>query len=187
MTDDLVKKYGDTIRNLLLDLGITNKEVIANTPKRWIRFLESYSKPLNSDFHDFKTFSTDSDDMVIAETHFWSICEHHLLPYFGKVFFGYIPQGEVLGISKIVRFIQYVAKQPSIQEGLTQTIADTLFVKSGGKGVMVLIKGFHTCVASRYSNGWMTTSAVRGIFRENKTLKTEFLNLIRLENTSVLE
>ncbi len=187
MKEDLVNKYADVLRSLLQDIGIQNEEVIENTPRRWIRFLESYSKPLNADFSDFKTFQTNSDDMVIAETHFWSICEHHLLPYFGKVFFGYIPDGKVLGISKIVRFIQYVSKQPSIQEGLTQTIADTLFEKSEGRGVMVLIKGFHTCVASRYSNGWMTTSAVRGIFRENKTLKNEFLNLTRFEKSSLLD
>lgn len=187
MTVDLVEKYENTIRNMLKDLGIQNDEVLNNTPRRWIKFLESYSRPLRHEFQDFKMFPTSSDDMVVAETHFWSICEHHLLPYFGKVFFGYIPNGEVLGISKIVRFIQYVSKQPSIQEGLTQTIADTLHANSNGKGVMVLIKGFHTCVASRYSNGWMTTSAVRGIFREDKNLKTEFLNLIDVAKTGILE
>ena len=184
---ELVNKYSQTIRELLIDLGVTNEEVLENTPKRWIKFLESYSKPLKNDFNDFKTFPNASDDMVIAETHFWSICEHHLLPFFGKVYFGYIPDNKVLGISKIVRYIQFTSKQPSIQEELTQKIADTLFEKSDAKGAMVLIKAFHTCVASRYSNGWMTTSAIRGMFRENKTLKNEFLALVQQSKFEMLE
>ncbi len=187
MNEDKLNHYSSVIKDLLKDLGIKDEEILNNTPKRWLRFLESYTLPFKDEFTDFKTFPTSSDDMVIAETHFWSICEHHLLPYFGKVYFGYIPIDKVLGISKIVRFIQFISKKPSIQEGLTQEIVDKLHKQANAQGSMVLMKGFHTCVASRYSNGWMITSAIRGLFREDKSLKEEFLKLVSNDYGSILD
>ncbi len=188
MTDvDLVNKYEITIRELLKDLGIVDDEVLQNTPKRWIRFLQSYSKPLKTEFNDFKQFETDYDEIVVVETEFWSICEHHLLPYFGKAFIGYIPEKSVLGVSKVVRFVQYISKKPSIQESLTFEIADELFKKTKSKGLIILMKGFHTCVASRYSNGWMTTSTKFGLFRTDPSLVANFNKIINNKPLEVID
>lgn len=180
-------KHEDNIRELLVDLGITNEEVLENTPRRWISYLKRYSKATREDYTDFKAFTSSHDQMVIVETKFWSLCEHHLLPFFGKVYVGYIPKDTVLGVSKIIRFVQHASSKPSIQENLTEEIVDTLHSEVGGLGVIVIMKGFHTCVASRYDNGWMTTSALRGVFSHNPSAKEEFIRLIHGKPNEVIE
>ena len=181
------KKHEDNIRALLVDLGVTKEEVLTNTPRRWIAFLTTYTKALRGEYNDFKAFESKHDQMVIVETKFWSMCEHHLLPFFGKAYVGYIPNKKVVGVSKIVRYIQHIAMKPSIQEELTEEIADKLQVELGSQGTIVILKGFHTCVASRYDNGWMTTSALRGIFRDDPYRKEEFVRLINNKPREVID
>ena len=184
---EIAMKHQENIRQLLKDLGVTDEEVLENTPRRWIGFLSRYTAALHEDFTDFKSFPSKHDQMVIVETEFWSICEHHLLPFFGKAYIGYIPKDKVLGVSKIVRFVQHSTAKPSIQENLTEEIADKLQENIGGLGTIVILKGFHTCVASRYGNGWMTTSALRGVFHDNPSAKEEFIRLINNKPKEVIE
>lgn len=181
------EKHENNIRELLKDLGVTKEEVLENTPRRWIAFLNTYTKALRQEYQDFKAFESKHDQMVIVETKFWSMCEHHLLPFFGKAYVGYIPNNKVVGVSKIVRYVQHIAMKPSIQEELTDEIADQLQKELNSKGTIVILKGFHTCVASRYDNGWMTTSALRGIFREDSFRKEEFVRLINNKPREVID
>ena len=180
-------EHEESIRKILIDLGVTTEEVLERTPARWINFLQRYTEGEQREFNDFKCFNTTSDQMIIVENRFWSICEHHLLPYFGKAYVGYLPNGKVLGVSKVVRYVQHVSMKPGIQENLTEEIANTLYEEIDPRGVMVILKGFHTCVASRYDNGWMTTSALRGNFVSQNESREEFIKLITAKPDGIIE
>jgi GTP cyclohydrolase I len=181
----------DTVTELSKDLeeylksycGITNEEVLKNTPKRFLAFLADYSSG-NKEYNDFKTFPETCNNMVTVEVPFYSLCEHHLLPYFGTAFVGYLPKDEVLGLSKIVKFVQHSFRKPSKQESVTMLIADTLNQKVNTSGVAVVTRAFHCCYAMRYSNGWTTSATMVGKFDHrnkgyNPHAKEEFLTYIQ--------
>ena len=111
----------------------------------------------------------------------YSLCEHHLLPFIGKCHVGYLPQGKVLGLSKVARVVDMYARRLQIQERLTKQIADAIEQATGARGVAVVIEAKHLCMMMRgveKQNSVMTTSSMKGIFRKEINTRSEFLNLI---------
>jgi GTP cyclohydrolase I len=129
-------------------------------------------------------FTVDYNEMVIVkDIDFYSLCEHHLLPFFGRCHVAYIPQGRVLGLSKIPRLVEIFARRLQIQERLTNQVAETLREKVQPLGVAVVMEATHLCMAMRgveKQNSVAVTSAMLGVFREDARTRSEFLELIRM-------
>ncbi len=127
-------------------------------------------------------FEADTEDMVIVkDVELYSLCEHHLLPFIGKCHIAYIPNGKVLGLSKLARIVDMYARRLQIQEKLTKQIADAVELSIGAKGVAVVVEAKHLCMMMRgveKQNSVMTTSVMSGIFRKDRSTRVEFLNLI---------
>jgi GTP cyclohydrolase I len=161
------------------------REGLIDTPKRAakaFKFLNNgYEKTLEEVLNG-AIFTADSEDMVIVkDIELYSLCEHHLLPFIGKCHVGYLPQGKVLGLSKIARVVDMFARRLQIQEKLTSQIADAIEKATGARGVAVVIEAKHLCMMMRgveKQNSVMTTSAMKGIFRKDISTRSEFLNLI---------
>jgi GTP cyclohydrolase I len=178
----------DAIRRLLTDLGEDPmREGLRDTPKRVekaYKFLTSgYSADIDQVLNN-ALFSVDYSEMVIVkDIDFYSLCEHHLLPFFGRCHVAYIPQGRVLGLSKIPRLVEIFARRLQIQERLTNQIAETLREKIQPLGVAVVMEANHLCMAMRgveKQNSVAVTSAMLGVFREDARTRSEFLELIRM-------
>lgn len=133
-------------------------------------------------YDKFTTFKADHDDMIIGNhLRLFSFCEHHLLPFFGEVAIGYIPDSKIFGLSKFQRLIDKVSSKPQLQERLTYQILEEINNRLEPKGIGVVIKAIHTCVFARgtqSSTAEFTTSAVDGVFKENINTKNEFLSII---------
>ncbi len=133
-------------------------------------------------YDKFTTFKADHDDMIIGNhLRLFSFCEHHLLPFFGEVAIGYIPDSKIFGLSKFQRLIDKVSSKPQLQERLTYQILEEINNRLEPKGIGVVIKAIHTCVFARgtqSSTAEFTTSAVDGVFKENTNTKNEFLSII---------
>ncbi|MEI8236191.1 MAG: GTP cyclohydrolase I FolE [Methylococcaceae bacterium] len=161
------------------------REGLVDTPKRAakaFKFLtHGYEKTLEEVLNG-AIFTADSEDMVIVkDIELYSLCEHHLLPFIGKCHVGYLPEGKVLGLSKIARVVDMYARRLQIQERLTKQIADAIEQATGARGVAVVIEAKHLCMMMRgveKQNSVMTTSAMKGIFRKEINTRSEFLNLI---------
>jgi len=159
---------------------------LIDTPKRAAKaysFLTSgYSKNIN-DVVNGALFPSDANDMVIVkDIELYSMCEHHMLPFIGKAHVGYIPQGKVLGLSKIARIVDMFSRRLQIQEQLTSQIANSIQDVTGAAGVGVIIEAKHMCMMMRgveKQNSSMKSSAMLGLFRENTATRTEFLSLIK--------
>lgn len=128
-------------------------------------------------------FKSDIDQMVIVKNiEFYSVCEHHLLPFIGKCHVGYLPQGKVIGLSKVARIIDLFSRRLQIQENLTKVIADCMMKHTSALGVGVIIEAQHLCMMMRgveKQSSIMETSAMLGEFRSNLSTRTEFINLIK--------
>ena len=128
-------------------------------------------------------FTSEMSEMIIVkEIELYSLCEHHLLPFFGHCHVAYIPDGKIIGLSKIARIVDLFAKRLQIQEQLTQEIADCIMKEVGAKGVGVIIEAQHLCMMMRgvtKQSAKMTTSVMLGSFREDQRTRSEFLNLLR--------
>jgi GTP cyclohydrolase I len=177
----------DIIRQLLAELGEDpSREGLLDTPKRVekaLKFLTSgYSADVDATLND-ALFSVDYNEMVIVrDIDFYSLCEHHLLPFFGKCHVAYIPQGKVLGLSKIPRLVDIFARRLQIQERLTNQIAETICQKIDPLGVAVVMEATHLCMSMRgveKQNSVAATSAMLGVFREDARTRAEFLELIK--------
>ena len=161
------------------------REGLVDTPKRAakaFKFLNNgYDKTLEEVING-AIFEADTEDMVIVKNiELYSLCEHHLLPFIGKCHIAYIPDGKVLGLSKLARIVDMYARRMQIQEKLTKEIADAVEVSIGAKGVAVVVEAKHLCMMMRgveKQNSVMMTSVMTGIFREDRSTRMEFLNLI---------
>src|SRR5947208_17055918 len=177
----------DVIRKLLADLGEDpDREGLRNTPKRVekaYKFLTSgYGADIDAIVND-ALFTVDYSEMVIVkDIDFYSLCEHHLLPFFGRCHIAYIPRGKVIGLSKIPRLVEVFARRLQIQERMTNQIAETIREKIKPLGVAVVIEATHLCMAMRgveKQNSFAITSAMLGGFRSDARTRMEFLELIR--------
>ena len=177
----------DIIRQLLADLGEDPaREGLADTPKRVeksLRFLTSgYAADVDTVLNN-ALFTVDYNEMVIVkDIDFYSLCEHHLLPFFGKCHVAYIPQGRVIGLSKIPRLVEIFARRLQVQERLTNQVADTIRDKIRPLGVAVVMEASHLCMSMRgveKQNSVAVTSAMLGVFQHDARTRMEFLDLIR--------
>lgn len=159
---------------------------LQNTPKRAARSLQfltqGYGLNLDKIVND-AIFETDNDEMVIVkDIELYSLCEHHMLPFFGKCHIGYLPNGKVLGLSKVARIVDVFGRRLQIQENLTQQIAKTLMHYTDALGVGVVIEAQHLCMMMRgveKQNSVMITSCMLGAFRNDPSTRSEFLSLIK--------
>ena len=180
----------DLVRRLLAELGEDpDREGLVRTPKRVekaLRFLTSgYSANIDEVLNE-ALFTVDYSEMVIVkDIDFYSLCEHHLLPFFGKCHIAYIPSTRVIGLSKIPRLVDVFSRRLQIQERLTNQIADTIREKIAPLGVAVVIEATHLCMSMRgveKQNSFAVTSAMLGAFRSNARTRMEFLELIKLRS-----
>ncbi len=162
-----------------------SREGLVDTPARAAKAFKFLNQGYELDLDDVLNdaiFEADTEDMVIVkDIELYSLCEHHLLPFIGKCHIGYIPQGKVLGLSKLARIVDMYGRRLQIQEKLTKQIADTVETAIGAKGVAVVIEAKHLCMMMRgveKQNSVMTTSVMTGIFRKEISTRSEFLNLI---------
>jgi GTP cyclohydrolase I len=177
----------DLVRRMIALLGEDpNREGLRKTPERYekaLKFLTSgYHQNLESVLNG-ATFSVHYDEMVVVkDIEFFSLCEHHLLPFFGKAHVAYLPSKKVLGLSKIARLVNMFARRLQIQERMTSQIADAISGKISPEGVGVIIEARHLCMQMRgveKQHGQAVTSAMLGSFRHNKQTRDEFLSLVR--------
>src|SRR5678810_164793 len=178
----------DLIRQLLAELGEDpTREGLVRTPvrvERALRFLTSgYGADIDEVLND-AMFTVDYSEMVIVkDIDFYSLCEHHMLPFFGKCHVAYIPERRVIGLSKIPRLVDVFARRLQIQERMTNQIAETIREKINPKGVAVVCEGTHLCMSMRgveKQNSFAITSAMLGAFRDNARTRMEFLELVKV-------
>lgn len=163
-----------------------DREGLIETPARVARMYEEIFAGMNQDPHDLfeKLFDEHHQEMVLVrEIPFYSMCEHHLAPFFGQAHIAYIPgkEGKVCGLSKLARLVDLYAKRPQIQERLTSQIADTLVEELNPEGVMVVLEAEHMCMTMRgvkKPGSKTTTSAARGCFLSNQATRSEAMSLI---------
>ncbi len=161
------------------------REGLVDTPKRAaaaFRYLNSgYNQTLEKVLNE-AIFEADTEDMVIVRNiELYSLCEHHLLPFIGKCHVGYLPQGKVIGLSKVARIVEMYSRRLQIQERLTKQIADAIQTAVDPRGVAVVVEAKHLCMMMRgveKQNSVMTTSTMLGLFRERISTRSEFLNLL---------
>ena len=173
-------------KELLIELGEDpGREGLIKTPHRvsksWKFLTGGYNQTIEQVVND-AIFTVDNQDMIIVkDINYYSLCEHHLLPFMGKVHVGYIPNGKVLGLSKIPRIVDIYARRLQLQEQLTHQIAQSITEFLNPKGVGVVIEGEHMCMRMRgvqKQNASMQTSSMTGVFRKEEKTREEFLNLI---------
>jgi GTP cyclohydrolase I len=180
----------DLIRHLLKELGENpDREGLLNTPRRVEQALMFLTSGYRADVDQVinnALFTVDYSEMVIVkDIDFYSLCEHHLLPFFGKCHIAYIPSDKVIGLSKIPRLVDVFSRRLQVQERLTNQIADTILDKIAPRGVAVVMEGTHLCMSMRgveKQNSFAVTSAMHGIFRDKARTRMEFLELIRLRS-----
>jgi GTP cyclohydrolase IA len=180
----------DLIRKLLADLGEDpSREGLLDTPKRVEKAFKFLTSGYDADIDHVLNnalFTVDYSEMVIVkDVDFYSLCEHHLLPFFGKCHVAYIPSTKVIGLSKIPRLIDVFARRLQVQERLTNQIAETIRDKVAPLGVAVVMEATHLCMSMRgveKQNSFAVTSAMLGTFRSNARTRMEFLELIKLRS-----
>ncbi len=177
MDNERVKKL---IRELIIEVGEDpTREGLRETPQRIADMYREIFGGYDSDSELSVQFSEDSDTVIARDIQFYSMCEHHMLPFFGKIHIAYSPNGRVFGISKLVRLVEKYSKRLQIQERLTKNIADELY-SQGVKGVVVLVDAEHLCMKMRgvKNDATLSSSAFRGIY-ESKEEKSSIISLVR--------
>ena len=180
----LVEKY---YRNLLKNIGEdVNREGLRATPTRAAEAFKYLTKGYHANIDEIVNnalFESDNDEMIIVkDIEVYSLCEHHLLPFFGKCHVGYLPKGKILGLSKIARIVDVVARRLQVQENMTKQIAETIRKYTHAQGVGVVVEAQHLCMMMRgveKQNSVMKTSCMLGSFRKDISTRSEFLSLIK--------
>ena len=181
------ENIADLVRRMIALIGEDpNREGLRKTPERFekaLRFLTSGYNQNVENVLNGATFSVHYDEMVVVkDIEFFSLCEHHLLPFFGKAHVAYLPSKKVLGLSKIARLVNMFARRLQIQERMTSQIAQAIEERVSPEGVGVIIEARHLCMQMRgveKQHGQAVTSAMLGSFRHNKQTRDEFLSLVR--------
>jgi GTP cyclohydrolase I len=179
--------FEDLVREMIVRLGEDpQREGLTRTPERVHRALEQLTKGYKEDAEAIlrgALFSVSYDEMVIVkDIEMFSLCEHHLLPFFGKVHIAYIPNGKVIGLSKLPRLVEVFARRLQVQERLTTQIAETIQNAIEPQGVGVVVEARHLCMMMRgveKQHSAAVTSSMLGCFRDCKETREEFLSLIR--------
>lgn len=178
----LTKLYSELITNIGEDV---NREGLVKTPERAAKALNFLTKGYREDLDavvNNAIFTADNDDMVLVkDIELYSMCEHHLLPFIGKCHVAYIPNGKVIGLSKIARIVDVFARRLQIQENLTREIAEIIMKYTEAEGVGVVIEAQHLCMMMRgveKQNSVMKTSCTLGSFRDDPATRNEFFSLI---------
>ncbi|MCD7033358.1 GTP cyclohydrolase I FolE [Metabacillus sp. GX 13764] len=187
MNEVNIQKIEEAVKNILEAIGEDpSREGLIDTPKRVAKMYQEVFSGLGEDPSDhFKTiFGEDHEELVLVkEIPFYSMCEHHLVPFFGHAHVAYIPRGgKVTGLSKIARAVEAVAKRPQLQERITSSIAESLLHSLDPHGVMVVIEAEHMCMTMRgvkKPGSKTVTSAVRGVFANDAAARAEVMSLIK--------
>ena len=174
-------------KNLIEKIGEdTKRDGLIKTPQRAAKAFEYLTKGYSENIEKIingAIFESDNDEMIIVkDIEMYSLCEHHLLPFFGRCHVGYLPDGKVIGLSKIARIVDVFARRLQIQENLTKQIAETIMECTNAKGVGVIVEAQHLCTMMRgveKQNSSMKTSCMLGLFRSNSSTRAEFLSLIK--------
>ena len=173
------------VGEILLAIGEDiNREGLRDTPERVARLYAEMFSGLGQNPRDIlkKTFTQKYDEMVLVkDIGFESMCEHHLLPFLGKAHIAYLPKGKIVGLSKLARVVEVLARRPQVQERMTEQIADLLMEELDARGVAVIIEASHTCMTIRgirKASSICTTSAMRGAFALKESTRAELMALV---------
>ena len=173
------------VREILHAVGENpDREGLRDTPDRVARMYEELFAGLHADARDYlsKTFTQKYDEIVLErDIRFQSLCEHHLLPFFGKAHLAYLPNGKIVGLSKLARVVEVLSLRAQVQERMTEELADLLMEALVPRGVAVILEASHTCMTVRgirKSDSVCVTSAMRGVFKEKQTTRAELMSLI---------
>jgi len=173
------------VREILLAIGEDpDREGLAETPERVARMYAEMFAGLHRDprEHLRKNFTQKYDEMVLVkDIAFESMCEHHLLPFFGKAHVAYLPNGKLIGLSKLGRVVEVLSRRPQLQERITEQLADLLMEELHARGVGVILEASHTCMTVRgirKPGSLCTTSAMRGVFKDNQSTRAELMALV---------
>jgi GTP cyclohydrolase I len=173
------------VREILLAIGEDpDREGLQETPARVARMYAEVFVGLHDDasIHLKKTFTQKYDEILLErDIRFDSFCEHHLLPFFGKAHVAYLPKGKIVGLSKLARVVEALARRPQVQERMTEELADLLMAELEPRGVAVILEATHTCMTIRgirKSDAVCTTSAMRGAFRDSPATRSELMSLV---------
>ncbi len=184
------KKIEEAVKLLLEGIGEdVTREGLVDTPNRIARMYEEIYRGMGEDAsqHLQKTFSVDSNEIVVVKNiTFYSMCEHHLMPFYGKAHIAYLPDGKVVGISKLARTVEVYARRLQIQEQLTTQIAEAVMEYLKPQGVMVMLEAEHLCMTMRgveKPGSQTVTMAARGRFAEEQQLKQYFFEMVKRYKT----
>ena len=185
-----MKKLEDLTRDLLVEIGEDpEREGLLRTPHRvakaWQFIAKGYEQKLEEVLNEAIFEDKCSEMVVVRDIEFFSMCEHHMLPFFGKAHVAYIPQGKVIGLSKIPRILEMYSRRLQIQERITHQVAEALDGLLNPAGVAVVLEGRHLCMQMRgveKQNSFATTSAMLGEFHDEAETRAEFLSIIGLRN-----
>ena len=176
----------ELFKNILQSIGEDpRREGLRSTPKRaaqaWQYLTQGYTKDIKRVINNAIFESEDDEMIIVKDIELYSLCEHHLLPFFGKCHVGYIPNGKIIGLSKVARVVDVFARRLQVQENLTRQVAEALMQYTQAKGVGVVIEAKHLCMMMRgveKQNSIMKTSCMLGSFRKENSTRAEFLSLI---------
>lgn len=177
----------EAVKQILLAIGEDpDREGLRDTPDRVAKSFKFLTRGYHQDIEEVINgafFEADCDEMVIVkDIEFYSLCEHHLLPFYGKCHIGYVPTGKVFGVSKLARVVDVFARRLQLQERLTKQVAETISNSINPLGVAVVMEAQHLCMTMRgvqKQNSVMVTSSMLGCFREEVAARNEFLSLIK--------
>ena len=179
------KSFQEILINLDKEKKYINEEVFENTPQRIEDFYKEFFSGMYVNPYEFlqNTFDVPNNDLIIERNiNFYSMCEHHFLPFFGKISVAYVPNGKIVGFGDIVKVIEAYAKRPQLQERMTDEIAETIYKALNCKGVYILIEAEHTCMTMRgvkNPGAKIITTGTKGIFAEDTMKRMEVLTLLK--------